>query len=324
MLKSFLLITFVSLGFACGSQAQSSEGLKVQNGQKVAFLGDSITQFGWQRPGGYVRLVAAGLESAGAKIVPVPAGISGNTSKDMLGRLEKDVINQKPDWMTLSCGVNDVWHGPTGVELEPYKANITSIVDKAQAAGIKVMILTATVINENDNPNNQKLAAYNEFLRQLAKEKNLALADLNAAFWKSYESKPASTNPLTCDGVHMNPEGNMLMARGVLEGFGMSPAQLGKFEAAWRNSPDAASAMGNVQLSSAAPISLAQYNALNAVAKERKISVGQLQSILLFDALRVVFKAHDQDATLTPEKVQSELPPVFKQQVEALSTAGKK
>ena len=73
----------------------------------------------------------------------------------MLARLDKDVISKKPQWMTLSCGVNDVWHFKLklgkrtfqGVGLEDYKKNIRAIVDKAQAAGIKVMILTSTMSN---------------------------------------------------------------------------------------------------------------------------------------------------------------------------------
>ena len=85
------------------------------------------------------------------KIQIIPAGVSGNTSKDMLARLDKDVLSKKPQWMTLSCGVNDVWHGVNGVPLDQYKQNITSIVDQAQAAGIKVVILTATMIGEEDN-----------------------------------------------------------------------------------------------------------------------------------------------------------------------------
>ncbi len=31
----------------------------------------------------------------------------------MLARLDEAVISKKPQWMTLSCGVNDVWHFKT-------------------------------------------------------------------------------------------------------------------------------------------------------------------------------------------------------------------
>ena len=203
-----------------------SAQITVKNGDKIAFLGDSITQQG-NGPAGYVNLVMDALNANGIKAVKIPA----------------DVLKKKPQHMTLSCGVNDVWHGKRGVALDQYKKNITQIVEKAQAAGIKVYILTSTMITENAAAaNNTKLAAYNDFLRQLAKEKNCVLVDLNknmqdqiAAIKKKYP-KFKSGNALTYDGVHMNPMGNIMMAEGVLKGFGLTDAQIAKASAKWMNS----------------------------------------------------------------------------------------
>ncbi|KAA6350136.1 Acetylxylan esterase [termite gut metagenome] len=203
--------------------------LLIKDGETVAFMGNSITAQGWKQ-GGYVRLIVSALESVGIKITPIPAGISGNKSNDMLARLDKDILSKHPDWMTLSCGVNDVWHGERGVELEDYKKNITEIVDHAITGNVKVILLTATVIGEEDNNNNRKLAGYNNFLRQLAKERGLPLADLNADFQEilgKMETTPESRY-LTSDGVHMKPEGNVLMAKGCLRAMGFTDEQIKK------------------------------------------------------------------------------------------------
>ena len=179
------------------------------------------------------------LEANGIKAVKIPAGISGHKSNQMLARLERDVLKKKPQIMTLSCGVNDVWHGRRGVSLEDYRKNITEIVDKAQAAGIKVYILTSTMIYENpDHANNKKLAAYNDFLRSLAKEKNCVLVDLNADMQKQIAEIKAKHpkikgNLLTVDGVHMNVFGNIMMAEGILRAFGLNGEQIAKAEAVW-------------------------------------------------------------------------------------------
>lgn len=209
--------------------------LQVKEGQKIAFMGDSITQAG-AAPKGYVTLVIRGLEAVGVKTTAIPAGISGHKSNNMLERLERDALSKKPDWMTLSCGVNDVWHGANGVPLDAYKVNITKIVDQCQAAGVKVMILTSTMIGEDEpNPNNQKLIAYNEFLRTLAKEKKCLLADLNAdmqaIITKAGPEKKG--NIITSDGVHMAPAGNEMMATGVLRAFGLSDEQIAKAKESW-------------------------------------------------------------------------------------------
>lgn len=245
------LLTLLVAIAVFGSHRASAEIL-VKSGEKIAFLGDSITAAGWSSPSGYVKLVIAGLKANGVEAEAVPAGISGHKSDQMLARLEKDVLSKKPQWMTLSCGVNDAWHGAKGVPLDEamaangtfdgnvaqrgtYKKNITEIIDKASAAGVKPVILTATVIKEElDGELNKKVAPYNEFLRSLAKEKNVPLADLNALFHVAIKAanKPG-TNVLTYDGVHMNAEGDQLMATGVLQAFGLSAEQITKAKAAW-------------------------------------------------------------------------------------------
>jgi len=243
------IATTLLIGF--GTSYSSAE-IAVKSGDKIAFLGDSITAGGWGNPAGYVRLVIAGLEANGVHAEPVPAGIGGHKSDQMLARLDKDVLSKKPQWMTLSCGVNDVWHGPRGVPLDDamakagqyddkvasrgtYKKNITEIIDKTIAAGVKPVMLTATVIQEKlDNEENGLLAPYNDFLRQLAKEKHLPMADLNTMFQERIkaENKP-DKKVLTGDGVHMNGEGNKLMAVGVLQALGLNAAEIAKAKTAW-------------------------------------------------------------------------------------------
>ena len=239
--------------FSAAFVQSAAAEIAVQSGEKIAFLGDSITQGGWDSPLGYVRLVMAGLAANGVNAEPVPAGIGGHKSNDMLARLERDVLSKKPQWMTLSCGVNDVWHGKKGVPLNDaaaavegaydekvgergtYEKNITQIVERAQAANVKVVLLTATVIQEKlDNAENAKLAPFNDFLRALAKAKKLPVADLNALFQERIkaENQP-DKKVLTGDGVHMNTEGNKLMAVGVLKALGLDAAQLAKAQAAW-------------------------------------------------------------------------------------------
>ena len=51
--------------------------IPVKAGDKVAFLGDSITQQGNGGPGGYVQLVGSGLAANGVKVEIIGAGISG-------------------------------------------------------------------------------------------------------------------------------------------------------------------------------------------------------------------------------------------------------
>lgn len=254
--------------FTVSANAQT---IQVQDGQTIAFLGDSITQFGTHNGCGYVRLVGLGLEANGIKTKRVGAGISGHKSNQMLARLEKDVLSKKPDWMTLSCGVNDVWHGKRGVNLEDYKKNITQIVDQALAANIKVMILTSTMIREQeDNDLNKKLAPYNDFLRALAKQKKCHLADLYVDMVSMVNAAPQAIrktgNVATIDGVHMNPLGDEMMAIGILKTFGLTDAQLQKAKTAWRTEKN----KSNIRLTIG--LSIEEYEAMRILAGQSNMS----------------------------------------------------
>jgi lysophospholipase L1-like esterase len=291
------LLSLVFLALATGSPViaqtapaskaaqTASQEIAIKNNESLAFMGDSITQFGAELPGGYVRLVISGFKANGIEVTPYPAGISGHKSKQMLERLEKDVLSKKPTWMTLSCGVNDVWHGTNGVPLELYKPNITALVEKAQAAGVKVMILTATMLGEKAaDAGNVKLASYNDFLRQLAKEKGCLLADLNANMQAALKPE-IKGNQLTRDGVHMNPFGDQMMATGVLRAFGLNESQIKVARDYWMDMPEIA-----CLVDCKVGLTLRQYQQLSAMAAKQNQTVSDLVSAEAIKAIPAMLK----------------------------------
>lgn len=255
--RSLFTLAFVATLASLSAVAAKEPALLIKKGEKIAFMGDSITQSG-NRKNGYVTLVMDALNREGLKVTHVPAGVSGNRSPDMLARLDKAVISKEPDWMLLSCGVNDVWHFTlklgnrtfTGVPLDDYKKNIREIISKAEEAGIKVVILTSTMIGEDPQKDtNKKLEPYNAFLRELAKEEGLPLADLNKDMQAALKEIPDEEgkarmfgepgyqrnikNKLTTDGCHMNKLGNIMMAKGVLRTLGLSDEKIAEAEKSW-------------------------------------------------------------------------------------------
>lgn len=199
--------------------------LLLQSGNTIVAMGDSITQ-----GGGYLRDADAVLAQQYPDLkLPkiVNKGISGQKAEDLIGRFEKDVIAAKPAVVTINIGINDVWHRLKGPHddnvLQKYKENVTKMVDQAQAAGIKVILLTPTVIEEKaDAEGNKRLALYVEAMKQIAAEKKCGLVDLHGLFLEAIEKKPADKKTwLTSDNVHMQPLGDSLMAVGMLRGLGV-------------------------------------------------------------------------------------------------------
>lgn len=286
-LRILTAITVISGNTIYAQDQPGSARLAVKNNESIAFLGDSITQSGADLPGGYVRLVISGLQANGVTAIPIPAGVSGNKSNQMLDRLEASVLSKKPTWLFLSCGVNDVMHGTNGIPLDQYKPNITAIVDKAQAAGIKVMILTATMIQEDPaNAQNVQLAGYNEFLRQLAKDKNCLVADLNAEMQAGLKPEMKGKNQLTRDGVHMNPFGDQMMAVGVLKGLGMNEGQVQKARDFWIAMPEVA-----CTVTGKTGLTLRQYKELSDLASKENRSVEEVVNTALAKSMESMVPA---------------------------------
>lgn len=244
----------------------------VKDGESIAFLGDSITQQGWDHPYGYVHLIEQGLSAQNIKIKPIPAGVSGDTSADMLNRVDS-VLRQKPTWMTLSCGFNDVSpYCSKRVNLEDFKRNVIEILNKAQTSGVKVIVLTATLFRDDnvDSDLNKNALPYNDFLRNIAKERNLPLADLNEAHRREIRRLITENMPykgLQSDGLHMNPHGDWMMATGVLKTLGLTDEQISKTKDAWSNN------IYRRQINDWKNFTVRQYEAIECYAVKEKIDV---------------------------------------------------
>ena len=240
----------------------------VKSGEKIAFLGHSVTQNG-THPGGYITLTVLGLKAIGIETTAINAGMGGSTAKDMLDKIDCNVIDKKPDWMVFSCGGNDMWSQTT---LETFKENATKIVEKAQAANIKVVILTEQSIYKDA----EKLIPYNEFLLSLAKEKKCLSSDIYVPFQGAMKNCPWT--PLTTDGFHPNAQGSLFMAKGVLKAFGLNDEQMAKAEKAILDQPDTFEE-GDPSLQMR--FTLRQIKFIDDIAAKNKLTTDQMISLLL-------------------------------------------
>jgi lysophospholipase L1-like esterase len=205
---------------------------RLKAGDRIVTLGDSITQ-----AGGYQtlmrRVFARFYPEFGIEIVN--AGIGGHKAPDMVARLQKDVIDKRPTIVTVSCGVNDVWHGfytpPSGVDLATYTRLMTEIVQRLKAStSAAIYLLTPTVIHESlRGPENVKLEAYCQAIREIARQEDVHVVDLNAVFnlvLRSTQIGGAAEFHPTSDGVHMKPAGNFLIAAAILQALEVPITQI--------------------------------------------------------------------------------------------------
>ena len=73
-----------------------AEGALVKNGDKIVFMGDSITHYGVERSHGYVNLTVQGLAANGINVQWIGRGVPGEKASQMLARFQHDVIDNNP------------------------------------------------------------------------------------------------------------------------------------------------------------------------------------------------------------------------------------
>jgi lysophospholipase L1-like esterase len=250
-----------------------------RTGDRVVFFGDSITAGGWSNPGGYVRLAEDGLRKSGVAIEVVPAGVAGHTSRDMLERFDRDVLEKEPDWLVISCGVNDVWHRDQGkgVTIEEFESNLREMIQRASAKGVSIVLLSASLVGEDlSSEKNTEVGLCNEVLRKLALEHRALFSDVHSMLAQEVARHPGADRLVTKDGVHMNPVGDAIMASTLLQTWGISSARLEEFKADWDRVPDATkqrltyrSAGAKRDMVAIVPITTGSFRALQAAYFKR-------------------------------------------------------
>lgn len=222
----FVAILSLSMGLLMLSRHVTAADKPLEKGERIVFLGDSITQAG-AGPGGYVTVVKETIAKSHPDlgIEVIGAGISGNRVPDLEARLERDVLSKKPTLVIIYIGINDVWHSQNGrgTSKGDYEQGLRRIVKQIQGAGSRVVLCTPSMIGEKhdgSNPLDAMLEEYAQISRNVAFESKVRLLDLRKQFvahLKAQNKDNAEKNILTTDGVHLNAAGNRFVADRMAE-----------------------------------------------------------------------------------------------------------
>ena len=202
---------------------------------KILFQGDSITDCGrdWNNDGqlgrGYAHLVEAelGFLEPGEHIF-INKGISGNRVVDLYARIKRDIINYKPDVMSILIGVNDVWHelgdSPNGVDADKFFKIYSMLIDEVKEAlpNIKIMILEPFVLEACSTTENWEFFKTEtkkraEMARKIAEKYNLPFIELQNGFDEL--AKKAENSYWLADGVHPTAKGHEFIKNEWLKAY---------------------------------------------------------------------------------------------------------
>ena len=234
------LLTLTGAAYAQDNGANFS----IKDGDRVVFYGDSITD---------QRLYTTFVEDYIVTRFPrrnvsfVHSGWGGDRVTGGGGgpidlRLQRDVLAYKPSVMTIMLGMNDGSYrafdqGIFDTYSKGYQ-HIIDVVKKAQPDTRFTVIVPSPYDDATQEPKfeggyNAVLMRYGEFVKELAKKENLAVADLNtpvvAALQKAKQSDATLSQKIIPDRVHPGPAGHLLMAEALLKAWN-APATVSAVE----------------------------------------------------------------------------------------------
>ena len=209
--------------------------------QRVLYIGDSVTDGGWGRSGGsmapsdqrnqkdlnhiyghsYMMLCAAHYEStlpyAGLQFFN--RGISGNTLDDLRDRWQKDVLDLKPDILSVLIGTNDVWNyikqhdNPDGFDLAKWETTYRHLLNEARNENPDLKIALGTPFVSKTTPQNQQelCGRLASVVRRIAKDYDAIVMPYDDMFHELQQSHP-NDRYWIWDAVHPTPAGHQRMA----------------------------------------------------------------------------------------------------------------
>lgn len=201
---------------------------------KLVMIGDSITDAGrnynvgegWQESfgNGYVNLVNALLMSnyPEKKVRVVNKGINGNTIRDLKARWKNDVLDLKPDWVSIMIGVNDAWRYfdcplvlENRVSEEEYRNTYEEILSSIKPIVKGIIIMRPYIIETNKiDAFRSKVDSFAKISRECAEKYDAVFVDTQKEFDEF--SKVHYSAALSLDRVHPNTAGHMILAKSFL------------------------------------------------------------------------------------------------------------
>ncbi|MBA2247312.1 MAG: SGNH/GDSL hydrolase family protein [Chloroflexia bacterium] len=203
-----------------------------EQGQKVVFIGDSITDCGRRDAeapygNGYVSLVrsfvTAGYPKLGLRWEN--RGVGGDTVRDLDARWEHDVIAEQPDWLSVKIGINDVWrafgtNAHEAVPIAEYEETYRRLLRRAvDVTGCRLIVAEPYVIEpDRADPMRVQMDAFGRVARKLAIE----FGAVNVRTQEAFDAVLSTTSPhdWADDRVHPSQPGHAVIATAYLKALG--------------------------------------------------------------------------------------------------------
>ena len=225
----------VALAFivSAGANAAEPNDFFFKKGDRVVFLGDSITeQYQYST---YLELYLT-TRFPDWNLTFLNAGIGGDTATGGAHRFAEHVLAEKPTCVTIDFGMNDGGYGAFDKgRQEGFLKNTEAMLQAAKEAGVRVALISPNAVEVRGHDDKKVyLETQKEFyapLKDLAEKYKVPFVDQYAVTRTALEKIAADNAPVKAfpDSVHTGPAGALLMAHTILVGLN-APALVSDLE----------------------------------------------------------------------------------------------
>ncbi len=150
------------------------------------------------------------------------AGIGGNTTRDLLGRFERDVAPFRPELTLVTIGGNDI-NPAFSISCEEFKSNLGKIHKCLNGVGSQVIFQTyyACDLVQLDEERRDKMVKLMQIVRETAPELGAELNDNDRRWIPLREKRHDLYSLLMEDAMHVNELGNRVIGLDLMRRFGI-------------------------------------------------------------------------------------------------------
>lgn len=208
----------------------------LKKNETIVFAGDSVTDAGKNPPygldglgqglgEGYVHfvydLLAAVYPELNLQVVN--SGIGGNTSGQLRDRWQKDVLDFKPEWISICIGINDSIGKFLGTKQalpdtshEQYQKNLEYMVTSAQQQGAKVVLISPYIAEPwTEDPLRADMDHFRKICKETAAKYSYKYLDIQEMFDAYFKIRHQCC--IAWDRIHPNRIGSYMIAREFLK-----------------------------------------------------------------------------------------------------------
>ena len=146
-------------------------------------------------------------------------GVGGDTSAQLLERWQEDVLEWKPDFISILIGVNDAWRHFDGhaainelINVDSFKENCRKMTHSGLELGAGMCIMSPFMLELNKEDSlGAMVRQYAAAAKEVADEFKLPFVNLQAAFDKVLAQR--YTCNFSPDRIHPNEAAHMIILR---------------------------------------------------------------------------------------------------------------